>query len=75
MFGTALTVTHLYHDTDFNLPSAIIMGSESNGLSDIWINEANDLIKIKMMGKIDSMNVSASAAIVIFEAMRQRNFK
>ena len=74
MFGTALTATHPYHETDFCQPAAIIMGSEANGLSDTWLKGADDLIKIPMMGKIDSMNVSASAAIVIFEAMRQRNF-
>ena len=75
MFGTALTATQLYHETDFNQPAAIIMGSEANGLSNTWLESADKLIKIPMMGKIDSMNVSASAAIVIFEAMRQRDFK
>lgn len=75
MFGTALTATHLYHDTDFTRPAAIVMGSEANGLSRTWLDGADDLIKIPMMGKIDSMNVSASAAIVIFEAMRQRGFR
>lgn len=74
MFGTALTATHYYHKSDFDQPAAIIMGSEANGLSDIWLEGADDLIKIPMMGKIDSMNVSASAAIVIFEALRQRGF-
>jgi RNA methyltransferase, TrmH family len=75
MFGTALTATHHYHETDFNQPSAIIMGSEAEGLSNAWLEGADDLIKIPMMGRIDSMNVSASAAIVIFEALRQRNFR
>ena len=74
MFGTALTATHHYHETDFNQPAAIVMGSEANGLSRTWLEKADDLIKIPMLGKIDSMNVSASAAIVIFEAMRQRGF-
>jgi len=75
MFGTALTASHHYHETDFNRPAAIIMGSEANGLSHTWLEGADDLIRIPMMGKIDSMNVSASAAIVIFEALRQRNFR
>ena len=75
MFGTALTATHHYHETNFDVPAAIIMGSEANGLSKPWLEGADDLIKIPMMGKIDSMNVSASAAIVIFEARRQRNFQ
>jgi TrmH family RNA methyltransferase len=75
IFGTALTATHHYHETDFSQPAAIIMGSEANGLSKTWLDGADDLIKIPMMGTIDSMNVSASAAIVIFEARRQRGFR
>jgi TrmH family RNA methyltransferase len=74
-FGTALTATKFYHDTDFRQPAAIIMGSEANGLSQAWLEQSDELIKIPMMGKIDSMNVSASAAIVIFEAKRQRGFR
>ena len=74
MLGTALTASHPYHEADYTLPCAIIMGSEANGLSQKWLDEADDLIRIPMKGRIDSMNVSASAAIVIFEARRQRGF-
>jgi TrmH family RNA methyltransferase len=74
MFSTALTATHYYHESDFSHASAIIMGSEASGLSQKWLDETDHLIKIPMNGKIDSMNVSASAAIVVFEALRQRNF-
>lgn len=74
IFGTALTATDYYHETDFNVPAAIIMGSEAFGLSRLWLDEADKLIKIPMNGKIDSMNVSASAAVVVFEAVRQRGF-
>jgi RNA methyltransferase, TrmH family len=75
IFATALTATRYYHESDFNRPAAIIMGSEAHGLSGTWLEGADELIKIPMLGKIDSMNVSASAAIVIFEALRQRNFR
>ena len=74
IFGTALAAERFYHETDLRQPCAIIMGSEATGLSPTWLEESDDLIKIPMRGKIDSMNVSASAAIVVFEAMRQRNF-
>jgi TrmH family RNA methyltransferase len=74
-FGTALTATKFYHETDLKQPAAIIMGSEAYGLSRTWLDQADELIKIPMMGKIDSMNVSASAAIVVFEAKRQRDFR
>lgn len=75
IMATALTASHFYHETDFRQPSAIIMGSEAYGLKDLWLNEADHLVKIPMNGRIDSMNVSASAAIVVFEALRQREFK
>jgi RNA methyltransferase, TrmH family len=74
MYGTALTATHIYYENDFRHASAIIMGSEATGLSQKWLDETDHLIKIPMNGKIDSMNVSVSAAIVVFEALRQRNF-
>lgn len=74
LFAAALTAAHYYHETDFRQPSAIIMGSEAYGLSDKWLEEADGLVKIPMNGKIDSMNVSAAAAIIVFEALRQRNF-
>jgi RNA methyltransferase, TrmH family len=73
-YATALTAHHLYHETDFRGPAAVVMGSEANGLSPQWLEGADDQVKIPMRGKIDSMNVSASAAIVIFEALRQRGF-
>jgi TrmH family RNA methyltransferase len=75
IYGTALTAKEYYHQSDFTGPSAIIMGSEALGLSPVWFEQCHSLIKIPMRGKIDSLNVSVSAAIVIFEALRQRNFK
>ncbi len=74
IYSTALTATKSYHQTDYTLPTAIVMGSEANGLTDLWLKESDKLIKIPMRGKVDSMNVSASAAIVMYEALRQRNF-
>ncbi len=73
-FATALSGKTGYHEADFSQSAAIIMGSEAEGLSDQWLKNADLLIKIPMLGKVDSLNVSASAAIVIFEAMRQRGF-
>ncbi|MCX6244506.1 MAG: RNA methyltransferase [Bacteroidetes bacterium] len=75
MFGTALSAIKFYHETDLTGPAAIIMGSEAFGLSSTWLDESDERIKIPMNGKIDSLNVSTSAAIVVFEALRQRNFK
>jgi RNA methyltransferase, TrmH family len=73
-FGTSLTADRFYHETEYKLPAAIIMGSEAFGLTRKWLDEADELVKIPMQGKVDSMNVSASAAVVVFEALRQRGF-
>jgi len=72
-YAAALTACRWYHETDFTHPSAIVMGTEADGLSDFWLHEAEQ-VKIPMRGKIDSLNVSVSAAILTFEAMRQRGF-
>ena len=59
---------------DYTKASAIVVGTEATGLSEQWMGNASQNIIIPMQGKIDSLNVSVSAAIVIFEAKRQRNF-
>ena len=51
------------------------MGTEADGLTLFWINNATKRIKIPMLGKIDSLNVSVSTAVITFEAMRQRNVR
>ena len=61
-----------YYDTNMCLPTAIVMGTESTGLTDIWRQAADTHIRIPMLGKLDSLNVSVSAAILLFEAVRQR---
>ncbi|MBK9734612.1 MAG: RNA methyltransferase [Saprospiraceae bacterium] len=60
------------YDEDFTGATAIVVGTESSGLSMDWIKSADVNIMIPMKGQIDSMNVSVSAAILIFEAVRQR---
>ncbi|KXK38129.1 MAG: RNA methyltransferase [Saprospiraceae bacterium] len=60
------------YDIDFTGPIAIVVGTESTGLSDEWILAADYNMIIPMRGQIDSMNVSVSAAILLFEAVRQR---
>ena len=63
----------LYYDTDMRKGSAIVMGTESTGLSQQWRNSATAHIRIPMLGRLDSLNVSVSAAILLFEAVRQRS--
>ncbi len=62
----------LYYDTDMRKPTAIVMGTESTGLTDLWRDAADTRIRIPMLGSLDSLNVSVSAAILLFEALRQR---
>lgn len=64
--------SHLYYDTDMRKGTAIIMGTEATGLTDQWRKAATAHIRIPMLGKLDSLNVSVSAAILLFEAVRQR---
>ncbi len=64
--------SEVYDEVDFNLPLAIVVGTEDTGLSKEWLVHASKNIIIPMEGEIDSLNVSVSAAIVIFEAKRQR---
>ena len=73
IYAAELNAVKFYHETDFTGPSAIIMGTESDGLTDFWIKNADAGIKIPMSGKIDSLNVSVSTAIITYEAMRQRS--
>ena len=65
----------LYYDTDMLRGTAIVMGTESTGLTDVWRQAADAHIRIPMLGRLDSLNVSVSAAILLFEAVRQRNSK
>ena len=61
-----------YYETDMVRPTAIVMGTEATGLTDQWRQAADEHIKIPMLGIGDSLNVSVSAAILMFEAVRQR---
>ena len=62
----------LYYDCDMTQATAIVMGTESTGLTDQWRQAADAHIRIPMCGRLDSLNVSVSAAILLFEGVRQR---
>ncbi|WP_286845302.1 MULTISPECIES: TrmH family RNA methyltransferase [unclassified Proteiniphilum] len=73
-YAAELQASDFYQNIDFKQPSAIIMGTEADGLTQFWLKNATKRIKIPMRGKIDSLNVSVSTAVLTFEAMRQRGF-
>jgi TrmH family RNA methyltransferase len=64
-----------YYDYDMRRATAIVMGTESTGLTGQWRQAADAHIRIPMLGRLDSLNVSVSAAILMYEAVRQRNSK
>ena len=64
-----------YYDYDMRQATAIVMGTESTGLTPQWREAADAHIRIPMLGRLDSLNVSVSAAILMYEAVRQRNKK
>jgi TrmH family RNA methyltransferase len=75
IYSATLQNSTSYHTQDYTVPTALVVGTEATGLSEIWRTEGTQNVIIPMQGEIDSMNVSVAAAILIFEAKRQREFK
>lgn len=72
IYAATLQNSNSYLKTDFTKPSALVVGTENAGLSEEWREAASQNIIIPMRGQNDSLNVSVSAGIFIFEALRQR---
>jgi 23S rRNA (guanosine2251-2'-O)-methyltransferase len=64
----------LYYTTDFTSPTAIILGSEEDGVSPAYLKKTDCQVKIPILGVTGSLNVSVAAAIMIYEVVRQRTF-
>jgi TrmH family RNA methyltransferase len=62
----------IYSNVDLRPPTAVVVGTEDKGLSDFWMRNADVKVKIPMMGKVNSLNVSVSTALILYEAVRQR---
>ena len=73
IYTAQLQDSEWYYDTDMKGGTAIVMGTEATGLTEAWREAADAHIRIPMLGKLDSLNVSVSAAILMYEAVRQRN--
>ena len=74
IYSATLQNSTSYHLENYTTPTAVIVGTEATGLSGLWRSESKQNIIIPMQGVIDSMNVSVAAAILLFEAKRQRGF-
>src|SRR5574344_36140 len=73
VYTAQLQDSKLYYNTDMRRGCAIVMGSEANGLSDFWRKAAGEKILLPMLGKLDSLNVSVSDAVLCYEPLRQRS--
>lgn len=62
-----------YTRQDLRVPLAIAVGTEDEGLSDLWLSHADLRVKIPMLGKVNSLNVSIATALIVYEAVRQRH--
>jgi RNA methyltransferase, TrmH family len=71
-YSAALTAKKKYTDVDFMVSSAIVLGTEAAGLSEKWLTFPQEQIIVPMLGKTDSLNVSAACAVIAYEAIRQR---
>jgi TrmH family RNA methyltransferase len=74
VFCATLQNSNPYHIENYTIPTALVVGTEATGVSQTWRDNATQNIVIPMQGIIDSMNVSVAAAILLFEAKRQRGF-
>ncbi len=72
IIGSDSSVDRMYYDIDFTVPIALIIGSEGKGIQHIVKNKCDFIVKIPMLGKIQSLNASVSAGILIYEAVKQR---
>ena len=71
--ATTPDTEQLHWDVDYRQSIALLMGSESDGLTDYWLERSGDKIRIPMAGQADSLNVAAAAAVCLYEARRQRD--
>ena len=72
--GTSISAEKYYFNQDLTSPLGIVIGNEGKGMSDLVEKNCDFLVKIPMMGKVESLNASVSTGIIVYEALKQRNF-
>jgi TrmH family RNA methyltransferase len=75
IMATWLEAAKPLYSADLRQPLAFVLGTEATGISNYWVEQSDERLIIPMTGQVDSLNVSASAAIVLFEAVRQRGMR
>ena len=74
IYATSINSDKIYYNENYNFPIALVFGSENEGISKFWEENSDVKIKIPMENKIDSLNVSVSCAIILYEINRQSQF-
>jgi TrmH family RNA methyltransferase len=74
VFTARVDATRPYTAADFRGPAAIVLGSEAEGLTSVWSGAEIQAVSLPMRGAADSLNVSATAAVLFYEALRQRRW-
>lgn len=72
VLGTQMKGSVPVYESDFTIPSCVVMGAEDTGISKDVLKRADQLIRIPMAGRFDSLNVSVATGMILYEAMRQR---
>lgn len=72
IYAAGLEASIDYKQPDYKKSSAIVIGTEHDGLSSFWLQNSKQNIKIPMQGEMDSLNASVSAAVILYEALRER---
>jgi TrmH family RNA methyltransferase len=72
VYATRVDASVPYTHVDYRGPCAVVLGSEARGLSETWQGPSVQPIALPMLGPVDSLNVSVTAAVVFYEALRQR---
>ncbi len=72
IFAARVEASVPYTEADYRGPAAIVLGSEARGLADVWAADQVTAVRLPMLGSADSLNVSATAAVLFYEALRQR---
>lgn len=75
IYGTDMYAEHDYYDEDYTGPIAMVIGNEGSGMNRLVKENCDFLVKIPMKGKINSLNASVSAGIVVYEVVKQRMMK
>ena len=73
IIGSSLKNSVLYTEIDYKQPIAIVVGNEEKGIRKLVADNCDHLVQIPMKGKIQSLNVSVAAGVLLFEVLRQRN--